>query len=259
MGAVPESALALVLARFEAAAKMEETIYQLLSGVILELDRMGAVLLGGHTSESDVLGLGLVCNGLVRPDSILRKRGLQEGDKLILTKPLGTGTLFAAEMRLKTKGRWIDEAIESMLISNKEAGECLLRNSASACTDVTGFGLAGHMLEMADASGMRLKLALDSVPLLNGTADSLEKGILSSLHRQNRDACLNIERETSTEADPRFEVLFDPQTSGGLLAGIPADRANDCLLELHSLGYKQATCVGSVTHKDEKELALRII
>jgi selenide,water dikinase len=222
------------------------------------LEPTGAVLAGGHSSEGAELAFGLVVNGLVDPAATWRKGGLQPGDVLVLTKPIGTGTLFAADMRQRAKGRWVDAAIASMVLSNQAAAECLRRHGATACTDVTGFGLLGHLVEMTRASGVDATLRIEAVPLLEGAAETVALGILSSLQPQN----LRLRRAVRDLGDagrhPRYPLLFDPQTAGGLLAGVPAGRATACVAELRSLGYGTAAVIGTVEPRSEAEAPIAI-
>lgn len=255
MGAKPASALTLITAPFGAAAKMEESIYQLLSGVLHELEAAGARLLGGHTAEGEVLACGLVCNGVARAENLLRKGRLEVGDVLVLTKPLGTGALFAADMRLSAKGRWIENAIESMLKPNKLAGECFVSSGVRSATDITGFGLAGHALEMASASNKGIRLYLEQLPIFAGFEDCVKQEILSSLHGQNRELRERIEVEGSLEKQARFEALFDPQTSGGLLAAVPREKLASCVAALKGMGYPETRCVGEVVDRTEGSAA----
>ncbi len=248
MGAEPHSALAAALVPFGSEEVTAETLYQLLSGVLRELGAAGAVLAGGHSAEGSVLGLALTCNGLADPQRLLRKSGLQTGQALLLTKPLGTGVLFAAHMRLKAKSLWIDAAIESMLLSNRAAAAILLEHGATGCTDVTGFGLAGHLLEMLRAAGLGAEIDVDAIPALPGALECLRGGVASSLAPANRSAAAEI----SGSIDHRnFELLFDPQTSGGLLAGVPEERVEGCLEALRGAGYGGAGRVGRVTGRGE--------
>ncbi len=251
MGAAPHSALAAALVPFAAEAVTEETLFQLLSGVLRELSALGATLLGGHTAEGAVLGLALTANGLVDPARILLKGGLQAGQVLVLTKPLGTGVLFAAHMRLAAKAAWIESALASMLLSNQAAAAILRDHGATGCTDVTGFGLAGHLLEMLRAApiGLAVRLRLADLPALPGAVECLASGLASSLHAANvrASAALLADRRPAAAApDERLPLLFDPQTSGGLLAGVPAERATACLITLWSAGYTGATVIGQV-------------
>ena len=177
---------------------------------------------------------------------VWRKSGLQPGDALILTKAIGTGTLFAADMRGKAKGRWVDAAIQSMLVSSQQAAACLQRHNATACTDLTGFGLVGHLLEMTKASGVDAVLHLDSLPVLDGAMNTVAAGILSSLQPQNLRLRRAIQDVKSVSRHPAFALLFDPQTAGGLLAGVPQDQVGACIKELQILGYTDSEVIGSI-------------
>ncbi len=223
MGAEPQSALAIATVPYGRERVVEESLYELLAGALATLEPTGAVLAGGHSSEGAELAFGLTVNGLVDPDRAWRKGGLRAGDALVLTKPIGTGTIFAADMRQRAKGRWVDAAIASMVLSSQAAAECLRRHGASACTDVTGFGLLGHLVEMTRASGVDATLQIEAVPLLDGATETVAAGILSSLQPQNlrlRRAVRDLER---VGKHPRYPLLFDPQTAGGLLAGVEAE------------------------------------
>ena len=251
MGAEPCSALAIVTIPHGIESKMETLLEDLLSGAVTVLNDGGAALVGGHTSEGAEVQLGLSVSGSIDPDQILRKGGLQPGDRLVLTKQIGTGTLLAADMRGKAKARWVDGAIRAMLQSNRDAAGAVRAHGGQSCTDVTGFGLLGHLVEMTKASGVDARVALDAVPILDGAEDTAARGLLSSLQPQNvrlRRAVANLE---TAGADPRYPLLFDPQTAGGLLAGVPADRAEACVARLHALGYTHAAVIGEVTERDD--------
>ncbi|HCF27195.1 MAG TPA: selenide, water dikinase SelD [Cyanobacteria bacterium UBA11049] len=249
MGATPQSALAIATIPYALEAKVEETLYQLLSGALKVLNQTQTPLVGGHTTEGAELSFGLSCNGLVHPDKLLRKGGMRSGQVLIFTKALGTGTLFAAQMRRQAKGRWLDAAIESMLLSNSSAATCLMEHGATACTDITGFGLIGHLVEMVQASfGVAVELKLEAIPVLEGAKETLQKGIFSSLYPENLRAARYIGNLDRVSDRPNFPLLFDPQTSGGLLAAIPVAQASACVNSLQALGYSQSCIIGSVSH-----------
>ncbi len=250
MGATPQSALAVAGIPYGSPEKTEDLLRQMLLGANEVFRAKQTNLAGGHTSECPELALGFVVNGLADRDRVLRKKGLRHGDALILTKALGTGLLFAAEMRLQAKGRWLQEAIESMLQSSERAAEILRDHGASACTDVTGFGLAGHLVEMLESSGMAAELDLESLPGLAGAAECLAAGISSSLYPENRKAWDRAADDATAPTHPKFPLLFDPQTSGGLLAGIPEPNAASCLATLREAGYLRSARVGTVTHPD---------
>ncbi len=256
MGAEAHSALCLVLAPFGAESAMEELLFQALGGMTRALDSMGVPLVGGHTAEGERLALGVSANGFIRPDRATRKTGLREGDLLILSKPLGTGCLFAAEMRLEARASWIDRAVDSMLLDNLRASEILRDHGADAMTDVTGFGLLGHLAEMLDVSagteeagggGVSVELLLDYLPVLPGAVEVARKGILSSLHHHNRSAFEVVESVEEFTRHEAFPILVDPQTSGGLLAGVPEGKAGDAVAELVAAGYAEACVIGRVS------------
>lgn len=249
MGAQPQSALALATVPYGLEQKVEETLELLLRGAVEVLNAAETPLVGGHTSEGSELALGFAVNGLVDPGRVLEKRGMKAGDQLILTKPIGTGTLFAAHMRLKAKGRWIVAATQSMLQSNRLGAECLLRRGAHACTDVTGFGLLGHLVEMTRASRLEAQLSLSSVPLLPGALETVRSGIFSSLQPQNLRLCRAVRNRKILSESETGPLLFDPQTAGGLLASVPAEVARDCVEELKQLGYERAAVIGSVQER----------
>jgi selenide,water dikinase len=184
---------------------------------------------------------------------------MQPGNALILTKPIGTGTLFAADMRGKAKGRWIDGAIQSMLVSNQAAAACLYRRGATACTDVTGFGLLGHLVEMTRASDVDVRLELEAVPLIDGAEQTVAAGILSSLQPQNLRLRRAVRNAETLSTHTRYPLLFDPQTAGGLLASVPADAAPACVDELHELGYPYAVIIGRVEPRTTEAAPIQVI
>jgi selenide,water dikinase len=247
MGAQPQSVLALVQIPYGTPAKQADTLYALLVGIHQGLLPTGAALVGGHSIQAAQLGLGLACNGVADPNRLLRKGGMGVGEGLILTQALGTGTLFAADMGGLARGRWIAAALEQMVQSNQTAAAVLQAHQATACTDVTGFGLIGHLLEMVRASRVSVQLELGSLPVLAGARETLAQGIVSSLQPQNLAAAQAIANGADYEAHPDYPLLFDPQTAGGLLAAIPAAQVADCLQALRAQGYGAATVIGQVT------------
>jgi selenide,water dikinase len=249
MGAEPQTALAVATVPYGLEEKVEEQLYQLMAGACGVLRASGTALVGGHTSEGLELAFGLAVNGLAEPQRLLRKGGMRPGDRLILTKPLGTGTLFAADMRGRAKGRWIDCAIACMLQCSKQASEILQRHSATACTDVTGFGLLGHLLEMIRASEVDAVLDLEALPVLPGALETLGRGIFRSLQPQNIRLRRAIAESERLARHPFYPLLFDPQTAGGLLASVPEDRSQACLSELGEAGYCQAAVVGETLNR----------
>ncbi len=252
MGGEPQTALAVATVPFGIESKVEDTLTQMMTGAMEILNDTDCALVGGHTSEGPELSLGFAVNGLIDKDKIMRKGGLKPGDKLLVTKPIGTGTLFAADMRHKAKGRWIASALDHMVMSNRLGAQCLVDHGSRAATDITGFGLLGHLVEMVRASEVDVELELDAVPLMDGAEDTARAGILSSLQPQNvrlRRAVTNLEEAGK---DPRYPLIFDPQTAGGLLASVPADRADACVVKLKELGYGRTMIVGTVLEQSDR-------
>jgi selenide,water dikinase len=259
MGGVPETALAI--ATVPPAARpsiVEHDLFHMMRGGSEVLADAGAALVGGHSAEGAELGLGFAVTGRTRPGRLLRKGGLRPGDRLLLTKPLGTGVILAAEMRRLAPARVVTAAIETMLQSAAAASACLASYAATACTDVTGFGLLGHLLEMLTASGADARLDPNRIPALDGAMPLLHEGLASSLHAGNSIALASL--TDAAAQDPALTtLLIDPQTAGGLLAGIPADRAADCLAELQRLGYRAAE-IGVVERRsgDKPRISLEL-
>ncbi len=245
-GATPHSALALAVVPYAPPEQVEEDLAQMLSGAEGVLAEAGAALTGGHSSEGTELAFGLTVNGTAAPDAILRKGGAAPGDVLILTKPLGTGVVFAASMQGRARGRWIVAALASMTRSLGPASQILRDHGAHAMTDVTGFGLIGHAREMAEASRVGITLNPAALPALDGALALLSQDIASTLAPENRRARRTLADDGGWAGAPEYELLFDPQTAGGLLAALPADQAETCLAALDRLG-ETATIVGTVT------------
>lgn len=253
MGAEVQSAMTIMTLPLWPEKKLLQEMKHMLSGAQEIFFAEGVALVGGHTGEGLELSLGFSVTGLAERNKVLHKATVQTDDVFILTKPLGTGTIFAADMRAKAKGRWVDSTIVSMLQSNKAAGNCLHAYGASACTDVTGFGLVGHLLEMLDQSSLTATLNLDALPVLDGAVETSGLGILSSLHSKNELLARRLSAGEARDQHPGFPMLFDPQTAGGLLASISAAQASTCIEKLRELGYTSASVIGSVRPRANNE------
>ncbi len=248
MGAQAQSATAIATVPPGLESKVEDLLFQMMTGALEVLNAANCALVGGHTGEGKELALGFAINGLIDddPTQILRKNGMRAGDVLILTKPIGTGALFAAHARLAAKGRWIDAALQSMVVSNQAGAQCLLAFGATACTDLTGFGLLGHLVEMTRPSGVDAELYLDALPLLDGAQECVSAGIVSSLQAANVRLRRALRNQEAMVTHPRYPLIFDPQTAGGLLASVPADRADACIAALRKAGYAHTTAIGRI-------------
>lgn len=253
MGATAQSATAIATVPPGLEAKVEATLRDMMAGAVEVLNAAGCALVGGHTGEGKELALGFAINGLVDMASdgvtlpkTMTKAAMRAGDVLILTKPMGTGTLFAALPKGQAKGRWIDAALACMQQSNLEGSACLMAHGANACTDLTGFGLLGHLLEMTKPSGVDVEINLAALPLLDGAQACVEAGITSSLQSANVRLRRAIKNQEAFAKHPRYPLIFDPQTAGGLLASVPASSAHACIRELKALGYQHAAVIGRV-------------
>lgn len=247
MGAEAHSALAAVMLPHGEDDKTAEDLHQLLAGAIETLAEAGAVLAGGHTGEGAEMAFGLTVNGYADKDKIIRKGGLRPGDALILTKPIGTGVLFAADMRAEARGDWIETALASMQCSLRPSVEIVRDHGVTAGTDVTGFGLAGHLLEMLDASNTAAELDLGAIPVLPGALELSQSGVESTLRPGNEASAAS---QLGDSASAVRALLFDPQTAGGLLFGVPADRAEACIAALREGAAPDAAIIGTVTVPD---------
>src|SRR5438270_3436713 len=181
-------------------------LYDLLCGATHSLRQLGLMLMGGHTTEGSELALGFAVTGYAEEDRLFQKSKLRVGQRLVLTKPLGSGALLAAWMRGQCGAAWFTRLIQGMLLPNKQASEVLARHGVEACTDVTGFGLAGHLLEMLDASNAAARLEAAQVPLYDGFTAVVGRGIVSSLHRDNAKVACRVQGPPTSPA-----WLFDPQ------------------------------------------------
>ncbi|WP_291727478.1 selenide, water dikinase SelD [Leisingera sp. F5] len=237
MGAAPQAATAnLILPRMSPALQAR-TLQEIMGAASDVLQQAGAAIIGGHTSLGDELTIGFTVTGLC-PRPAITLAGARPGDALILTKPIGSGVLMAAEMAGQAKGEWVAAALTQM--SQPQATAARILQDAHAMTDVTGFGLLGHLLGISEASGTGAELNTSKIPLMAGAAELAGHGIRSSLFPANQAAVPEL--KTSGWQD----LLFDPQTAGGLLAAVAADQADDLLEKLCAAGYPAARA-GKVT------------
>jgi len=261
MGAEPQSATAIATVPPGLEDKVEDLLRQMMSGAVQVLNAAGCVLVGGHTGEGRELALGFAVNGLVDASlqGVLRKNGMRAGDVLVLTKPLGTGTLLAAHARLVARGRWVQGALDVMRQSNQAGARVLMAHGATACTDLTGFGLLGHLVEMTQPSGVDARLSLSALPLLDGAQECVWQGIVSSLQVANLRLRRALHNQPEFVQHPRYPLLFDPQTAGGLLASVPAARAGPCLDALRAAGYADAAVIGAVLPLGDKGTPITLV
>ncbi|UWQ84906.1 selenide, water dikinase SelD [Leisingera caerulea] len=237
MGAEPQAATAnLILPRMSPELQTR-TLQEIMTAATEVMQAAGAAIIGGHTSLGDELTVGFTVTGLC-PRPPITLAGARPGDALILTKPIGSGVLMAAEMAGDASGEWVAAALEQMSQPQGEAARIL--QGAHAMTDVTGFGLLGHLLGICEASRTGADVFTGQVPLMQGAAELADRGVRSSLLPANQAAVPEL-KTTGWQ-----ELLFDPQTAGGLLAAVAADQAGGLLEHLHAAGY-HAALIGKVT------------
>jgi len=276
LGAKPQSAQALVGLPYSVPSVQARDLWQLMSGALHEFDRHDCALIGGHTSESAEMTLGFVINGEARTPmspgisagdqaGFMHHAALRAGDNLILTKPIGTGVVMAAHMNSSARGEWVQQTIQHMLHSNAIAAEILSHYGCQAATDVTGFGLLGHLLNMLRSSGLAAELSLSAIPAIDGAIELSDQGIISSLSPSNRGFQRFIDPASPAGSDRAedshrvmYELLLDPQTSGGLLAGIGSDQVDACLIALREAGYSSAAGIGRCRSLGETDADYRI-
>ena len=273
MGAKAQTALALAIVKFAAFESMTEcNLIDMLSGACDILDDEGCELVGGHTCEGAEVALGFSINGFIEdPSKLLRKRGGMIGDKIVLTKPIGSGATFASDMRYQCNGEFVNEAVANMIASNGPASriamDCISStennsNGVHACTDVTGFGLAGHLLEMLIANDddqinnhrINAVLELNAIPFLKGALEAASKNIFSSLQRENTRIKRTVSNhEAAVKSNPqKYPLIFDPQTAGGLLFFVSSDFCDEFVSKLSKNSETIcAAVIGDITEYKE--------
>jgi len=248
MGGRPIMAINLV--GFPSDELEPEVLHGIVAGALSKVTEAGAVLAGGHTTEDDEPKFGMAVTGVVHPDKIWTNVGARPGDCLILTKPIGSGVLFNANRKGWVSKAALDASLEVITTLNKVAAEVLQRFDVHAATDVTGFGLAGHSLEMAGGSEVTFRIDLEAVPILDEALECYRRGMTTGVNAVNRElveASLRFDR-----ALPRWheEIVIDPQTSGGLLVAVDGGVVEEVLAALHRAGVEQACKVGRVDQYD---------
>ncbi len=234
----------LNLAAFPIKKLHVSVLHQIIAGALSKITESGAVLAGGHTIEDDEPKFGLAVTGLVHPKKFWPNSGARSGDVLILTKPVGSGVIFNAHIKGWVSQRAMEACIVTLTTLNQKAAAILADFEIHAATDVTGFGLAGHAFEMAKGSDVLLEIDMDQVPVMMESLELYEKGVTTGVNRHNR---LLVEKSAIFEKGlPRWheEIVFDPQTSGGMLISVPESQGAAVLKALQAGGVKDACFIG---------------
>jgi len=244
MGGTPMTALSII--GFPARKIPDKVMYEILRGGINKMKEAGVAIIGGHSIDDGEIKAGFAVTGLIDKDKIITNAAARPGDVLILTKPLGTGIInFAAQIGRAEPGS-VEAAAQAMITLNKEAARLMVEFGAHACTDVTGFGLMGHLAEMALSSGVDVEVVWDDIPLLEGVLEYAAAGILPGAIERNKESC--GERVVATDSLPQemIDICYDAQTSGGLLIAIVEKDADRLLKALHREGISAAAVIGKV-------------
>lgn len=244
MGARPVACLNLV--GFPSDKLGPEVLQAVVAGALSKITEAGAVLAGGHSTEDEEPKFGLSVTGVVHPEKFWSNAGARPGDVLILTKPIGSGVLFNANRKGWVSKEAMDDCLEILTTLNKAASEVLRGFAVHATTDVTGFGLSGHGLEVAEASDVTLVIDTDAVPFMAEALDCYRRGMSTGVNAVNRELVhgkARFERRLPTWHE---EIFMDPQTSGGLLVAVAAGEAEAALEALHGAGVTKAARIGTV-------------
>jgi selenide,water dikinase len=245
MGAEPKTAMNLVC--FPKGKMDMQVLGEILKGGAEKVREAGAVLVGGHSIIDEEIKYGMAVTGVVHPDRVIRNVGVQEGDALILTKPLGTGIITTAVKKKKAPKESIQAAIASMTTLNDTAARIMRRYAIHACSDVTGYGVLGHALEMASGSSVTLILEYAKLPALYRARRLAEKGYLTGGCKRNREYLKDKITIDKSIRKGVVETALDPQTSGGLLIAVAQRYAPKLVEELHANGVEAATIIGYAT------------
>jgi len=249
MGGRPLTCLNLVCFPWD---KLEpEVLNQIVAGALNKITEAGAVLAGGHTVEDDEPKFGLAVTGLVHPERYWANSGARAGDLLILTKPIGSGVLFNANLKGWVSEKAMKACIDTICELNNRVVTVAEKFTVHGATDITGFGLAGHGYEVAKASEVCLEIKVSQVPVMSEALEMYKKGVTTGVNAVNREQVGGMHRfEVELPAWHR-EIVFDPQTSGGLLLSVPEAQASDFCSALTKVGYPETSIIGRVLPKQE--------
>ena len=245
MGGEPKTCMNIVC--FPKGKMDIEILGEILKGGADKVKESGAVVIGGHSIIDEEIKFGMAVTGVIHPDKIFRNVGVQEGDALILTKPLGTGIITTALKKGKASEESVNEAVKSMTTLNAAASLVARKHPVHACSDVTGFGILGHALGMASGSGVTLVIESAKMPLLRGAPRLAEKGYITGGCKRNQEYLNDKMVIDKSIREGLVQVALDPQTSGGLLIAVAKRHAAKLVDDLHAAGVNHATEVGYAT------------
>lgn len=254
MGGRPVAALNLVM--FPVKKLPVDSLREILRGGNDKVLEAGASLAGGHSVDDNEPKYGLAVTGLVHPDRVLTNCGARAGDAIVLTKPIGSGVLFNARRSGKLPAADLQPLLPLIAALNRTALETALRREIHACTDITGFGISGHALEMAQGCGLEVRLRYRAIPQYPGALDMYRKGETTGSNAANRKMGRGVLAIDLALDRHEEEMLFDPQTSGGLLLSLPADQADALVRDMKAAGIDYAAVIGEVRGSDRPGLVI---
>jgi selenide,water dikinase len=254
MGGKPLTCLNLV--GFPSKDLGPEVLHGIVEGALSKITEAGAVLAGGHTTDDDEPKFGLSVTGVVHPQKYWRNAGARVGDVLILTKPVGSGVIFNANLKKWVSDGALAECLQIITTLNKTAAEILAGFEVHAATDITGFGLAGHALEMAQGSDVVVEIDTSAVPIMREALEMYEKGVSTGVNAANRALIEEFVRFEKELPVWHREIFVDPQTSGGLLVSVPEAQGEEVLRALRDGGVEKAQQIGCVKPRPQKEYLL---
>lgn len=255
MGGKPLTAMNIVC--FPQKTMAISILKDILVGGLDKMHEAGVILIGGHSVEDDELKYGLSVMGTIHPARVVLNTGARAGDRLILTKPLGTGIISTAIKGALVGEEAVAKITKSMSTLNQKASELMQATGVNACTDITGFGLLGHAAEMIEGSGVGMIIDSAAVPFFPEAKELAEMGMIpGGLHR-NRE--FRTDMVEMAQGIPRYlaDILFDPQTSGGLLISVPKRKATELLDRMHQAGISEAAIIGEVVAKPKGRIIVR--
>lgn len=247
MGGTPLACLNLIA--FPSGKLPEDSLHKIIEGGLSKITEAGAVLAGGHSIDDDEPKYGLSVTGTVHPDRIWTNTGAKPGDVLVLTKPLGSGVLFNANLKNWVSAQAMQDCIDILTALNRRPAEIMQGFDIHAATDVTGFGLAGHGQEMVGDTAITVEIRIEALPIMDEALEMYKKGMTTGVNANNRQLVA-----AALKMDPALparlqEIVFDPQTNGGLMVALPESQSQELLEALHSAGIQAAAIIGRVTER----------
>ncbi len=255
MGGTPLTAMNIVC--FPIKTMDKSVLREVLRGGLDKMREAGVLLVGGHSVEDNEIKYGLSVTGTIHPDRVLFNRGARPGDRLILTKPLGTGIVATAIKAGAAGQTLVEQATRCMTTLNKKAAELMIAaGDIHSCTDITGFGFLGHACEMIEGGEVGLRIEASRIPILEGVLDLTQTGYLPGGLYRNRNYRLHQVEKAPSCPDWIFDVCFDPQTAGGLFFSLPSEKAEPLAAAMRRAGITDAVVVGDVVSDDPGKILM---